>query len=152
MFDTEAPQAKMGRAGETIVHNWLNKNGFLVEASVDQYDSEKDMLVNGKKIEVKTQVPFIMKDAFSILQKQLNKCLKADVVYFVSVPNSTRKHYSDGKVYRIDSNKIKYQFHKTKDGRQMILIPIKQPDLQEVFQMSKKECEILQRYSVSKWN
>ena len=152
MFDKDGPQAKMGRAGETIVQNWLNKNGFVVEASVDQYDSEKDMLVEGKKIEVKTQVPFIMKDAFSILQKQLNKCLKADFVYFVSVPNSTKKHYSDGKVYRIESNKIKYQFHKTKDGRQMILIPIKQPDMKEVFQMTTKECEILQRYSVSKWN
>ncbi len=152
MFDTEAPQAKMGRAGETIVHNWLNKNGFVVEASVDQYDSEKDMLVEGKKIEVKTQVPFVIKDAFSILQKQLNKCLKADMVYFVSVPNTKHMHYSDGKVYRIESNKIKYQFHKTKDGRQMILIPIRQSDMIEVFQMSPKECQILQRYSVSKWN
>jgi broad specificity polyphosphatase/5'/3'-nucleotidase SurE len=110
------------------------------------------MLVDGKKIEVKTQVPFIIKDAFSILQKQLNKCLKADAVYFVSVPNTKKEHYSDGKVYRIESNKIKYQFHKTKDGRQMILIPIRQPDMKEVFQMSQKECEILQRYSVSKWN
>jgi len=152
MFDTESPQAKMGRAGETIIHNWLNKNGFIVEASVDQYDSEKDMLVEGKKIEVKTQVPFVIKDAFSILQKQLKKCLNADVVYFISVPNTKHKHYSDGKVYRIDSDKIKYQFHKTKDGRQMILIPIGQPDMKEVFTISPKECEILQRYSVSKWN
>ena len=38
---------KLGRAGETIVINHFSRKGLLVESSVDQYDSQKDMLVNG---------------------------------------------------------------------------------------------------------
>lgn len=152
MFNKDSDQAKMGRAGENIVQNYLSGKGHTIKISIDQYDSEKDMLVNGKKVEVKTQVPFIMKDAFSIKENQLKKCLSADMVYFVSVPSKVRKHHSDGKVYIIESGKMEYHLHKTQDGRKMILIPIKQPDMIEAFSMLPLESEILQSYSVSKWN
>lgn len=146
----DAPQAKMGRAGETIVTNYFNRLGVMVEASVDQYDSEKDMLIDGKRVEVKTQVPFIKKNAFTIKENQLRKCLNADMVYFISVPNATYRHFSDGKVYCIESDKLQYTRYATKDGRNMVLIPIAQ--MEEVFELSDKECRILQSYSVSSWN
>lgn len=152
MFDNDSSQAKLGRAGETIVLNWFSSKGIPFQVSVDQYDSQKDMIAEGKKIEVKTQVPFVMKDAFTFKENQLRKCLNADYVYFVSVPNEKRPHHSAGKVYRIESIQLKYDYYTTKDGRKMVLVPIKQEAMQELFEMTEKEAKILQRYSVSGWN
>lgn len=152
MFDTNSNQAMMGRAGETIVLNWFSSNGIVVKASVDQYDSQKDMIVEGKKIEVKTQVPFVIKDAFTFKDNQLRKCLQADYVYFVSVPNKTKPHHSDGKVYRIESSKMVYGTYRTKDGRTMITVPIKQAFMEFLFNMDFADACTLQKYSVSEWN
>lgn len=145
-------QAKLGRAGETIVLNWLSKQGIIFEAAVDQFDNRKDVVADGKKIEVKTQVPFVNANSFTFKDNQLKKCMNADYVYFVSVPNKKRPHSSDGKVYCIESSKIQAQLYTTKDGRNMILVPIDQEHMQEVFTMSDEECKILQKYSVSAWN
>jgi|SanBayMetagenome_1026888.scaffolds.fasta_scaffold21017_3 hypothetical protein len=142
----------LGRAGETVVLNWFNRQGISCKVSVDQYDSQKDMIAEGKKIEVKTQVPFVFKDAFTFKENQLRKCLTSDYVYFVSVPNKTKPHHSDGKVYRIESSKMQYSEHRTKDGRKMIIVPIKQPAMQMLFVMDYSEASILQKYSVSGWN
>lgn len=141
----------LGRAGETVVMNWFASRGIPCQASVDQYDSQKDMIAEGKKIEVKTQVPFIMKDSFSFRENQLRKCVNADYVFFVSVPTE-KSHHSDGKVYRIESKKMKYTKYKTKDGRDMYLVPIKQADMQFLFDMAYSEVKTLQKYSVSTWN
>lgn len=143
---------RLGKAGETIVINHFTKKGLLVESSVDQFDSQKDMLVNGKKVEVKTQVPFVSKDSFSFKKNQLKKCLNADYVVFVSVPNDKRNHYSAGKVFSIKSKELQYGDYTTKDGRDMILVPIKQEGMKELFTMSETECNLLQSYSVSGWN
>jgi hypothetical protein len=152
MFDNDSSQAKLGRAGETIVLNWFSSQGKQFQVSVDQYDSQKDMIVEGKKVEVKTQVPFVIKNSFSFKENQLRKCLNADYVYFVSVPNEKRPHHSSGKVYCIESSNIKFNYYTTKDGRNMVLIPIDQEGMKEVFTMSENEAKILQRYSVSGWN
>ena len=144
--------AMLGRAGETIVSNFFVKKMFTVEASVDQYDSTKDMLINNKKVEVKTQVPFVFKHAFSFKKTQLRKCLNSDFVVFVSVPNNEREHFSSGKGYLIQSKLMRYTEYTTKDGRDMILIPIKQKDMNEIFTMTEEECKILKRYSQSDWN
>lgn len=142
----------LGRAGETIIANYYRLHGQIVEASVDQYDSEKDMLIDGLRCEVKTQVPWITKNSFTFKPNQLRKCLSADRVIFISVPNSTKPHWSDGKVFLIKSSELKYTKSKTKDGREMILIPIGQPGMDKVFTISEKECKILQKYSASAWN
>lgn len=143
---------RLGRAGETIIANYCRKHGQLVEASVDQFDSEKDMVIDGLRCEVKTQVPWVTKNAFTIRPKQLNKCKNADRVIFVSVPNSKRPHWSDGKVFLIKSEDMEHKTVKTKDGREMILIPIDQPAMQELFDMSEEDRKLLQQYSVSTWN
>lgn len=141
----------LGKTGEKIVSNFYSRNGKIVEQSINNFDSTKDMLVDGAKIEVKTQVPFVIKNAFTFRENQLRKCLNADGVVFVSVPNTTKPHYSDGKVYLIDSSKLKYSHYTTKDGRKMILIPIDQPDMIELYQMTEEECIELQKYTTSSW-
>lgn len=141
----------LGKTGEKIVSNYYSKQGKIVEQAINNFDSTKDMLVDGKKIEVKTQVPFVMKSSFTFKENQLRKCLNADYVVFVSVPNGTMKHYSDGKVYAIESKKLKYNFYTTKDGRKMVLVAIGQPDMEKLFNMSPEECQELQKYTISSW-
>lgn len=148
----ESSKNAMGKAGEAIVANWLIENNNKVIISTDQYDSEKDMIVNGKKIEVKTQVPFVFKNAFTIKDNQLRKCKSVDFVFFVSVPNKKKSHWSEGKVYRIESKKMIYKNYVTKDNRNMILIPIEQDNMEEMFSITKEQCNNLMRYSVSEWN
>lgn len=145
-------QSKMGRAGESLVINYYNSIHANVKVSIDQYDSNKDLVVDDQRIEVKTQVPFINKDAFTFKKNQLRKCLNADKVIFVSVPNKQRPHFSAGKAYVIESASIQYSTYRTRDGRDMVLIPIKQDGMMELFTMSDKEGEILQRYSISGYN
>ena len=142
----------LGRAGETMVVNYFNNQGQKVVASEDQYDSQKDMLVEGMKVEVKTQVPYIVKDMFSFKPNQLKKCLNADKVVFVSVPSKKQQHHSDGMVYVVESKKMQYYPYTTKDGRNMIGVPIRQPDMQRLFELTDRQCRILQEYSVSGWN
>lgn len=146
-------KTKLGRAGESIVLNWYSDQGSKVKASIDQYDSHKDALVDGNSVEIKTQVPFVYKDCFTIKPNQLRKCLNVHRLVFVSVPNTKEKHHSDGKVYCIfPEDGLKYFKYTTRDGRDMILIPIKQEGMREIFEMTPEEQTILQRYSVSGWN
>lgn len=149
----DSNQAKLGRAGETLVLNWYSAQNMRVKASVDQYDSHKDAEIDGKSAEIKTQVPFVYKDSFTIKTNQLQKCQNVDQLIFVSVPNGKEKHHSEGKVYCIfPSDGLEYNKYITKDGREMILIPIKQKGMQEIFKMTETEKKTLQRYSVSSWN
>lgn len=145
-------QTRLGDAGEKIVANRCRSVNMHVEVSVDPYDREKDMLVDGSKVEVKTQVPFIYKDAFTFKTNQLRKCKNADYVFFVSVPCKKKTHHSFGGVYVIKSDKMITENYRTKDGRDMILVPIDQEGMKKLFTMTEEECKILQSYSSSDWN
>lgn len=142
---------RLGKAGESIITNYFSSKGMKVEVSVNQFDSVKDMIVEGNNVEVKTQVPFVTKDSFSVKPNQLNKCMNAYEVYFISVPTN-KKHFSEGKVYAIEGKNIQYKKYKTRDGREMILIPIDQKDMREVFEISDDEKQLLVKYSSSNWN
>ena len=141
----------LGKTGEKIVANYYSRKGKIVEQAINHFDNTKDMTVDGSKVEVKTQVPVVLKNAFTFRKNQLRKCLSADGVVFVSVPNSVKPHWSDGKVYLIEPSKLKYNHYKTKDGRDMVLIPINQPDMMEMYQMTREECIELQKYTTSEW-
>lgn len=142
----------LGRAGETIITNYCTAAGQKVLVSEDQYDNQKDMIIDGLKVEVKTQVPYIYKNAFSFKPNQLRKCKNADRVIFISVPSKEKPHHSDGKVFLIKSADMKYYPYKTKDGREMIAVPIDQEGMDELFTLTDKQCKLLQSYSVSGWN
>lgn len=145
-------RVRMGEIGEKIFINFCSSNGQKVEVASDPYDSKKDLLVEGLTTEVKTQVPFILKNAFTFRPTQLKKCLNVERLIFVSVPSNKRKYKSDGKVYEIDPTKMKYHSYSTEDGRNMIVIPIDQPDMTELFTMTENEAILLQKYSYSGWN
>lgn len=152
LSDRSTSMGHLGRAGEVIFGNHMSKLGMPVEFSVDQYDNRKDLKIGDKTYEVKTQVPFVLENAFTVKENQLKKLKTANYTVFVSVPNREKPHWSSGKVFIIESAKIEkvMRRRKTKDGRQMILLPIN--EMNELFTINEQESKLLQKYSVSEWN
>jgi hypothetical protein len=150
----EEKMNELGLMGEKVVTNMLNRlhPGLVIEHSVNKFDSEKDMLVDGKKVEVKTESPFVFKDCFSFRPNQLRKCRNVDVLYIVSVPHVKFRHYSDGWVYRIVPSEYRTIEYTTKYGVKMIGIPIKQEAVIPVYQMNMEEITELMKYSNTDYN
>jgi hypothetical protein len=74
------PQSKIGDIGETLVAKVM---GCIL--STNEYDSVKDMvqIITGDTVEVKTQLRFWMKEAFTMRVNQLPKCTSVDRLIFV---------------------------------------------------------------------
>lgn len=149
MLTREEKMNELGLAGEKVVTNMLNRlhPGLVIEHSINKYDSEKDMLVDGKKVEVKTESPYVFKQCFSFRPNQLRKCRNVDVLYIVSVPHVKFKHESDGWVYRVIPSDFKTIEYTTKFGVRMTGIPIKQDAVIPVYKMSDEEVSELMKYS-----
>jgi hypothetical protein len=109
-------------------------------------------MVDGQyKVEVKTQVPFIMKNSFTFKPNQLRKCRSVDVLYFVSVPAPRHTDKWAGWIFRVEPKNFVTSSYRTKDGREMILINREQPALIPVKKMSDEEARELQKYTVSEY-
>ena len=142
----------LGRIGEKIVVNYLTTQGKLVQESINHYDSEKDMIVDGKKAEVKTQQPFVMKNAFTFRENQLRKCRNVDILYFVSVPPVFKKPFAwGGWLFEADPKKFTTSNYTTKKGINMILVDIDQPALTPIYKLSKEEVDELVKYANSSY-
>jgi hypothetical protein len=142
---------ELGLMGEKIVINLLNEEGRKVKTSIDKYDSEKDLLADGKKVEVKTQVPFIMKNSFSFKPNQLRKCRSVDELYFVSVPAGRHMDKWEGWIFKADPKEFVTTQYRTKDGRDMLLIAREQKALTPIKRMTDEEMKELQKYTVSEY-
>ena len=134
----------LGNAGEKIVTNFFSKKGFNVEISIDPYDNQKDMKVNDKTVEVKTQVPFIFKNAFTIKDNhQLKKCKNADALVFVQAPCS--KSDKAG-IFQIDKG-FEYSKYTTKKKNKMILVPMNQLAVRQLASIDGENKQILRKYA-----
>lgn len=152
-----AAQKKSGRTigqyGESLVAALLQKRGHQVEMSEDVYDAEKDMTIDGTRIaEVKTQVIFMTKNALTYQPNQVRKCSSVDDLYFVTYPPPSGKtHMYNGWVIHVDPKKMATESHKTKDGRDMVLIPIDQPAVTLIDRVGEAHQKILMAMSLSKY-
>ena len=153
MMTREEKMNELGLAGEKVVTNMLNRlnPGLVIEHSINKFDSEKDMLVDGKKVEVKTESPYVFKNCFSFRPNQLRKCRSVSVLYIVSVPHIKFKHFSDGWVYRLVPEEYKTIDYVTKFGVRMIGIPIKQDAVIPVYKMSEEEIAECMKYSTTEY-
>lgn len=142
---------ELGLIGEKIVANLLNELDLVVNHSEDKYDSEKDFTVDGYKVEVKTQVPFLTKNAFSVRPNQLTKCRSVDVLYFVSVPIEGRFDKWAGWIFRADPKNFETKKYVTKDGREMVLIPREQEFMFPIRQMTTKQINNLMQYTITEF-
>lgn len=124
----DVKRVMLGMTGERIVAHLLRKQGHIVVESLDPFDSEKDMLMDGLKIEVKTQVPFLVEDSFTISHSQLKKICNSHRVYFLAVPLFKNQDPNVGCIYELDSTQ-EFKCHRrfVANGRETICIPRNQP-------------------------
>ena len=76
----------VGAMGEQIVKECLEKNGHSVTLSESQYDRVKDMVADGKTVEVKTFIEYVKYNSFGLKPNQWQKCDNVDRLFFVRVP------------------------------------------------------------------
>jgi hypothetical protein len=92
----------LGMLGEKIVAKHFRDTGHQVDESLNVFDSDKDMIINGYNIEVKTNAPLIYYDSFSFPKSQYNKIMNAHRVYWVSVPLQTKDDQFSGCIFEMD--------------------------------------------------
>jgi len=123
----------LGLLGEKIVAKLLRDRGHIVEESLNVFDGAKDLLVNGKHVEVKTQVPLLFKDAFAVSTNQLSKIRSSYVVYWVSVPPTKTNDDYAGYVYQLNPRAdMQFSFWTNREGRESVIIPRKQAAMKVV--------------------
>lgn len=132
-----AQKILLGIMGERIVASILRKRGHLVEESLNVFDDEKDMLVDGKRVEVKTQVPYMIEDSFAVLPYQLKKLKGCDLVYFISVPLKAQDPLA-GAIFEIDLNSDDAKAHRVErhDGQTVICFPRRQKEMKLIDQIT----------------
>lgn len=142
----------LGRIGEKIVANMLTNLGLNVQESIDHFDSKKDFLVDGKTVEVKTEQPYVLKNAFSFRESQMRKCRNVDVLYFVSIPPLMKLDYKwAGWIFRAEPENFRSYSYTTKSGTRMIAVPIEQPALHPIGKMQADEILELLKYADSNY-
>ena len=133
----------LGDIGEKIVGNYMSKIGRKVEMSTDPFDSEKDMIVNGKNLEVKTQVPYCLDKSFTIRRNQLNKCLNADYFVIVQAPC---EYLNEAAIWKVKKG-FTYNTVKLKGGGERLAIPMNQPNVIKKMDIVGEDKALLRKYS-----
>lgn len=110
----------LGMLGEKIVAKHFRDSGHQVEESLNIFDSEKDMTIDGKNVEVKTNAPLIYYDSFSFPKSQYNKIINSHRVYWVSVPLQTQEDEFAGCVFEMDPKIAKLHLIKFASGKKTI--------------------------------
>ena len=136
-------KVNLGTIGEKIVANYMNKQGHIVEQSLDPFDSQKDMKIDGKSLEVKTQVPYVHKECFTLKKNQLKKCQNAEYFVFVQAPC---EYWDEAAIYQIESG-FKYGTNRMKNGDERYTIPINQLAVNKLCPIDGHDKEILRRYA-----
>lgn len=145
-------KTELGIIGEKIVRNFFTAKKFVITDSLSVYDSTQDFTAeyNDKKytVEVKTQMPFVKEKSFTILPNQQKKCFSVDILIFVGVPDKHNSGYG-GKIYKVDTKTASTSTYKTKDGRNMILIPIEQSSVKAIHTLTQQEISLLKNATSS---
>ena len=119
IMNSELKMNQLGMAGEKLVSSFFRSLGHTVEESLSTYDNVKDMIVDGKTCEVKTQMPFYTENSFTMKKNQLTKCRNVDKLIFVEAPSSKSDVI---KIWEAPKETRKFRTRVTKDGRNMYLL------------------------------
>lgn len=143
----------LGKTGEKIVANELVKMGLQVEYSINNFDNEKDFIVDGYKVEVKTEQPYVLKNSISIRKNQLKKCRSVDALFFVLVKPLMRPDYKwGGWLMRVKPDFKINETYTTKFGMEMISIPIEQESVIALRKLTEEENLELLKYAQSAYS
>ena|ERR1035437_828996 len=141
---------RLGLVGEKIVRNWLVDNGVKVKDSVDPFDKVKDFTADDQLCAVKTQMRWVMEDAFTFLPWHRAGLERAGRVFYVSVASEGRQHSMDNCILEIDMKALRIGKRTTNGGREMFYFMANDPAVKNVFQITNKdEIALLQKYTTS---
>jgi hypothetical protein len=101
-MEVDYKKVLLGMLGEKIVAKYFRDAGCVVDESLNIFDSEKDMIIDGNNVEVKTNAPLIYYDSFSIPNGQYNKIMNSHRVYWISVPLQTKEDQFAGCIFEMD--------------------------------------------------
>lgn len=91
----------LGYSGEDLLYDFFTASGSTVTKSIDPYDQHKDLVIDGRMTEIKTEVLYRKfgsnrSPAFTIpisggsyiRKNQLNKCVNVDRLIFIKRPSN----------------------------------------------------------------
>lgn len=107
---------QLGSVGEGIVRRFFESQGCTVEMSEDQYDQDKDMIVDGKLVEVKTLLPVYKYNSFCLPIGQSRKCESVDRLIFLEVPDSPQDEVAILESLRDEDTGRRYDFREVFKG------------------------------------
>ena len=143
----------LGKIGEKYVGNYLAENR-KVQVSLDNFDSEKDLMADDKTVEVKVGTPFITEGAIAFKKSQLTKCRSVDEFYFVTIPAPKYDYRWSGWLFRIENNfKCKVRNITRSNGwiDEMVLVPIEQDAVIPMFKVEDSVINEMMKYTTSKY-
>ena len=143
----------LGKMGEKYVGNYLAENR-KVQFSLDNFDSEKDLMADDKTVEVKVGTPFITEGAIAFKKSQLMKCRSVDEFYYVTIPAPKYKYRWSGWLFRIE-NTFKYRVRKVTRSNggidEMALVPIEQDAVVPIHKVQDSVINEMMKYTTSNY-
>ena len=143
----------LGKIGEKYVGNYLAENR-KVQFSLDNFDSEKDLMADDKTVEVKVGTPFITEGAIAFKKSQLTKCRSVDEFYFVTIPAPKYDYRWSGWLFRIENN-FRYKVRNITRSNgwidEMVLVPIEQDAVIPMFKVEDSVIAEMMKYTTSKY-
>ena len=143
----------LGKIGEKYVGNYLAENR-KVQFSLDNFDSEKDLMADDKTVEVKVGTPFITEGAIAFKKSQLTKCRSVDEFYFVTIPAPKYDYSWSGWLFRIENN-FRYKVRNITRSNgwidEMVLVPIEQDAVIPMFKVEESVINEMMKYTTSKY-
>ncbi len=143
---------QLGDIGEKIVSNYYSSKGCVIEISINPYDNQKDLKVDGQWVEVKTQQPHVKLGALTFQPSQLRKCRNPNTrLTFVTSEASFSPTYKwNNCFFEVDSD-FKYFEYTTKEDVKMIGIPIEQPSVKFIKKVEKPEADEMKKFAQSNY-
>lgn len=137
----------LGALGEKIVRCLAQNQGMMVKEPMSMYASDKDLLINDKTCEVKTQRRWVTEDAFTVKANQVRKCTNVDLLFFVEQPAMGEKEI---RIYECPPEQRRWRTRITRDGRTMHLLNRRDMNLVEIVTDEQIISE-MQSFSNSEW-
>ena len=137
--EAELKRTLLGMLGEKIVAKYLRDCGHSVNESLYMFDTSKDMEVDGNNVEVKTQTPFLIHDAFGISINQMNKIQNSHRVYWVSVPPTKIADPLAGYVFEMDPKVARSFSYRLRTGREVMCFKRIQEGMKIVYQIKDQK-------------
>lgn len=134
-------QEYVGELGEKIAASHYSREGCIVEWALNPFDRIKDMIVDGKKKEVKCQTLYCVRDCFSLKLNQMKKCKNGFLL--IECPTT----YSPiARMYEVEKG-FRFGQSVRNNGDVRYDIPRKQPALKLIREIVGEEYNMLKAYA-----